>query len=92
MGHLFLHPTDERMRIESNSAVLSDFYERDWATLATHTDLMSHVAPTTHWPGFEHQKHRDEEWSPFQQDLNSYPLIRGWSIFQDGSGRRQLSR
>lgn len=82
MEHLFFHPSEERMRIESHSAVLSDFYERDWVKLATHTDLVPHVTPTTRWLGFKHQMHRDEEWIPLQRDLNLYPVVRGWSIFQ----------
>ena len=65
MEHLFFHSTDKRMRIESNSAVLSDIYERDWTTLATHTDMMPHVTPTTPVLASRTKKVETKNGSPF---------------------------
>ena len=82
MEHLFFCPTEERMEVESNAAFLAEVHDRDWtAPFASNADLMPHVQPTTLWLGFDHQRARDQEWTPLQRTLHSYPAIRGWNIF-----------
>lgn len=81
MEHLFFHPSDERLRMEVSSASFSDILERDWSALASNTEVMAHVAPTTKWLGFEHGRARDQEvMIPVQHDLNMYPAVRGWNM------------
>ncbi|EXJ92163.1 hypothetical protein A1O3_00713 [Capronia epimyces CBS 606.96] len=83
MEHLFFSPTEQAMAIESNAAFLAEVHDRDWsASLASNQDLMPHIAPTTPWLGFDHQRERDKEWIPIQRDLNQYPVVRGWTILQ----------
>jgi hypothetical protein len=82
MEHLFFHVSDERVRMEVSSARFSDVLERDWTALARNTEVLPHVAPTTEWLGFEHERGRDQEMLPVQHDLNMYPTIRGWDMQQ----------
>lgn len=82
MEHLFFHTSDERVGMEVSSARFSDVLERDWAALARNTEVLPHVAPTTEWLGFEHERGRDQEMLPVQHDLNMYPTIRGWHMQQ----------
>jgi hypothetical protein len=87
MEHLFFHTSDERVGMEVSSARFSDVLERDWAALARNTEVLPHVAPTTEWLGFEHERGRDQEMLPVQHDLNIYPRM----AHAAGMGKRRSS-